>query len=53
MLLDSVERGIEAGDSVLIPPGTPHKLVNAGAEPLVLLCCCSPPYTDEDTELLE
>ena len=48
-----LEADVEAGDSVLIPPGTPHKLWNAGDEPLVLLCCCAPPYTDEDTELLE
>ena len=47
------EDDVEAGDSVLIAPGTPHKLWNAGDEPLVLLCCCAPPYTDEDTELLE
>ena len=29
-----------------------HKLFNPGAEPLVLLCCCAPPYSDEDTVLL-
>jgi hypothetical protein len=23
------------------------------SEPLVLLCCCSPPYADEDTVLFE
>ena len=44
---------VAAGDSVLIAPGTSHKLFNPGPEPLVLLCCCSPPYADEDTELLE
>ena len=44
---------VRAGDSVLIAPGTPHKLWNPGAEPLALLCCCAPPYTDADTELLE
>jgi mannose-6-phosphate isomerase-like protein (cupin superfamily) len=37
------------GDTVVIPPGTRHKLWNSGAETLVLLCCCSPPYMDEDT----
>ena len=44
---------VRAGDSVLIAPGTPHKLWNSGAEPLALLCCCAPPYTDADTEVLE
>ena len=44
---------VAAGDTVCIPPGTPHRIGNAGAAPLVLLCACSPPYSDEDTELLE
>jgi hypothetical protein len=26
---------------------------NIGLEPLRLLCACSPPYSDEDTVLLE
>lgn len=43
---------IQAGDTVRIPPGTPHR-VEAGLEaPLVLLCCCSPPYRHDDTEIL-
>lgn len=44
---------VAAGDTVVIPPGTPHKLWNNGPEPLVLLCASSPPYSHEDTELLE
>jgi mannose-6-phosphate isomerase-like protein (cupin superfamily) len=47
------EGEVEAGDSVLIAAGIAHKLWNTGPEPLVLLCCCAPPYSDEDTELLE
>jgi len=39
--------------TVVIAPGVAHKLWNTGDEPLVLLCCCSPPYTHEDTVLLE
>ena len=39
------------GDTVRIPPGTVHKLWNAGSEPLVLLCCCAPAYSDDDTVL--
>jgi mannose-6-phosphate isomerase-like protein (cupin superfamily) len=53
MLLGNEEMEIAAGDAILIPPGTPHKLINKSDEPLVLLCCCSPPYRDEDTEFLE
>ncbi len=37
-----------------IPPGIEHKLWNqSDSEPLVLLCCCSPPYSHEDTTLTE
>ncbi|OHC63158.1 MAG: hypothetical protein A2045_06845 [Rhodocyclales bacterium GWA2_65_20] len=44
---------VGAGDTVLIPPGTPHMIEATGTEPLRILCCCSPPYSHEDTELLE
>lgn len=40
------------GDTVLIPPGTPHRVENDGDEALRLLCCCAPPYAHDDTELL-
>jgi mannose-6-phosphate isomerase-like protein (cupin superfamily) len=43
------EADVKAGDCVVIPPGTPHKLWNRGPHALVLLCCCSPPYSDADT----
>jgi mannose-6-phosphate isomerase-like protein (cupin superfamily) len=42
---------VRGGDAVVIPPGTPHKLWSGPAAPLVLLCCCSPAYTHEDTVL--
>ena len=44
---------VGAGDTVLIPPGTPHRIEATGADALRILCCCSPPYAHEDTELLE
>jgi mannose-6-phosphate isomerase-like protein (cupin superfamily) len=47
------ERPVRPGDCVLIPPGVVHKLVNTGATPLVVLCCCAPPYSHEDTFLTE
>ena len=53
MRLGTAEADVRAGDTVVIPPGTPHKLWNPGPEPLVLLCCCAPPYSHEDTVLLE
>ncbi|MFY9397224.1 MAG: cupin domain-containing protein [Desulfomonilia bacterium] len=52
MVLGEESFGIAPGDSVLIPPGMPHRLVQSGGEELVVLCCCSPPYSDDDTELL-
>jgi mannose-6-phosphate isomerase-like protein (cupin superfamily) len=49
--LGSEEAQVRAGDCVVIAPGTPHKLWNHGAEPLVLMCCCAPPYAPDDTVL--
>jgi mannose-6-phosphate isomerase-like protein (cupin superfamily) len=53
MKLGNEETAISAGDTVVIPPGTPHKLTNTGTEPLKLLCCCAPPYSHEDTFLMD
>ncbi|HEY2594925.1 MAG TPA: cupin domain-containing protein [Chloroflexota bacterium] len=49
MSLDGDEAAVAAGNCVVIPPGTPHKLWNTGSAPLVLLCCCAPAYSDDDT----
>ncbi len=43
---------VQAGDTILIPPGTPHRITNTGAEPLTILCACAPPYSHADTVLL-
>lgn len=43
---------VSIGETVCIPPGTAHCIENLGKEPLVLLCCCSPAYAHDDTELL-
>jgi mannose-6-phosphate isomerase-like protein (cupin superfamily) len=51
MRLDDEERDVRAGDCVVIPPGSPHKLRNTGEAPLVLLCCCAPAYSHDDTVL--
>jgi mannose-6-phosphate isomerase-like protein (cupin superfamily) len=53
MRLGDEEADVRAGDTVVIPPGVKHKLWNAGPDPLVVLCCCAPPYRDEDTVLLD
>jgi mannose-6-phosphate isomerase-like protein (cupin superfamily) len=52
MRLGNEEFAIAPGDTLLIPPGTPHCLRNTGNEALRLLCCCAPAYRHEDTELL-
>lgn len=53
MFLGSESFEVKPGDSVVIPPGTPHAIENNGDEPLTILCCCSPPYSHEDTELID
>jgi mannose-6-phosphate isomerase-like protein (cupin superfamily) len=52
MTLGDEEFAIEPGDTILIPPGTPHCLHNTGDVALRLLCCCAPAYRHEDTEIL-
>ena len=53
MRLGEEESPVRAGDCVVIPPGAAHKLWADEREPLVLLCCCAPAYSHEDTVLLE
>ena len=52
MILGEQESEVRAGDCVVIPPGLPHQLINESGEPLVLLCCCAPPYSHDDTVLV-
>jgi mannose-6-phosphate isomerase-like protein (cupin superfamily) len=51
--LGGEESDVRSGDTVVIPPGVRHKLWNLGPAPLVLLCCCAPPYSHADTVLCE
>jgi mannose-6-phosphate isomerase-like protein (cupin superfamily) len=53
MRLGDEEVSVSAGDCVVIPPGTRHKLWAADDAELVLLCCCAPAYSDADTEMTE
>lgn len=54
MRLGEDEQEVRPGDCVVIPPGVRHKLWNPSAEePLVLLCCCAPAYSHEDTVITE
>ena len=47
------EREVGPGDCAVIPPGTVHKLWATGEGPIVLLCCCAPAYSHEDTVLVD
>jgi mannose-6-phosphate isomerase-like protein (cupin superfamily) len=44
---------VTVGDSICIAPGTVHNIRNVGDVPLKILCCCSPPYRDTDTVLVD
>ena len=53
MCLGSDKFAVEQGDSVCIPPGTEHCITAVGDQELRILCCCSPTYSHEDTELID
>lgn len=52
MTLNQANFEVVAGDTVCITPGTAHCIENIGREDLKILCCCSPAYQHDDTELL-
>jgi mannose-6-phosphate isomerase-like protein (cupin superfamily) len=43
---------VTTGDTICIPPAVPHRIENTGGGTLRILCCCSPPYSHNDTKLL-
>lgn len=53
MILGDTSFSISVGDTILIPPGTPHALNNSWPVPLRVLCCCTPAYDPADTEILD
>lgn len=53
MTLSADTFAVSVGDTVCIPPGTPHRIENVGDVELKILCCCTPAYAHDDTELLE
>jgi mannose-6-phosphate isomerase-like protein (cupin superfamily) len=44
---------VEAGDTIVIPPGTRHTIVNTGAGRVVMLVACAPPWNPEDNIFFE
>ncbi len=51
MILGTDSFPIAVGDTIHIPQHTPHAL-EAHDVTLKVLCCCSPAYSHEDTELI-
>jgi mannose-6-phosphate isomerase-like protein (cupin superfamily) len=52
MDLDGEFQEVGVGDAILIPAGAAHQITALGNVPLKILCCCAPPYSHDDTELL-
>ncbi|WP_455198485.1 cupin domain-containing protein [Kaarinaea lacus] len=52
MTLGEKQFEVSEGDSVCIQPATAHCIKNTGNDDLKILCCCSPAYRHEDTEIL-
>lgn len=52
MFLGDEQCEVRAGDTMYIPQETAHRIQNTGKIPLKILCCSSPPYSHDDTELL-
>jgi mannose-6-phosphate isomerase-like protein (cupin superfamily) len=52
MTLGAKVFSVVPGDTICILPGMVHCIKNTEKQELVFLCCCSPPYSHEDTQLL-
>lgn len=48
MEVDGRRAMVAPGDAILIPRGSWHE-IRAGKDGIRFLCCCAPPYSDEDT----
>jgi mannose-6-phosphate isomerase-like protein (cupin superfamily) len=51
--LGDEEQPIGPGDCVVIPPGVVHRLHADAGAPLVVVCSSVPPYSHEDTVLVD
>ncbi|MCX6857062.1 MAG: cupin domain-containing protein [Verrucomicrobia bacterium] len=47
MEIDGKTRPVTPGDAILSPPSAWHQIT--ATQTLRLLCCCAPPYSNEDT----
>lgn len=53
MTLGEQQFPVAVGDTICIPPGTPHRIEATSDEALRILCCCAPAYAHDDTEILK
>ena len=53
MTLGREKFAVAMGDTICIAAGTPHCIENTGDAELKILCACSPPYSHDDTELVD
>jgi mannose-6-phosphate isomerase-like protein (cupin superfamily) len=52
MSLGETQFQVTVGDTIYMPPNTPHQISNTGKNDLVFLCACSPAYSHEDTVII-
>jgi mannose-6-phosphate isomerase-like protein (cupin superfamily) len=52
MTVDKKQVEVTVGDTVCILPSEVHCVKNTGDIELKILCCCSPPYSHEDTDII-
>jgi len=53
MTIEGQSFDVKTGDTICILPGEVHSIRNTGNIALKILCCCSPPYSHDDTDLLD
>jgi mannose-6-phosphate isomerase-like protein (cupin superfamily) len=53
MTVEDKQFEVKVGDTVCILPGEAHHIKNFSDIPLKILCCCSPPYSHDDTEIID
>ena len=51
--LNAKKESIEENTLIYIPAKTKHTVTNTGKDDLLILCICNPPYSHEDTRIIE
>lgn len=53
LTINDETRTVEPGDTIVIPPGARHKIVNIGTSDVVMIVACAPAWRVEDNVFLE